>query len=1190
MCCKGELLMSLGFVLGTAAMDHQQAMVERLAEDMEKFPNDQFYYLVPNHIKFESELDVLSRLGKLQGDEADMYAQSKLQVLSFSRLAWFFLRNTAGYQVPRISTNGLNMLVFQIMKKHQGELKLYAGEADQAGFVGEVTRQLEELKQANISADDLAQLANQVTQTNQTLNAKLHDLVIIYREYELAMVGQYLGNSEMYQQLADFLESNDFSHAHFYLDRFSQFTASELNIATALIKQAKTVVMALELDKPAIQDVPDVNDMFVESGKLYHRLYNVAETFRVHHEFDTYAKVSRVTSDLKQVEDLLIADAKMAQIAPTKLADQSSVTVFTADSRLTELRQVARQIRQLVATGKYRYRDFLILTKHMDVYSSALLPTFKQFDIPVFDDHEKLMNDHPLVALLNALFNVKSHYYRHADVMQLLKTELLIPQVDGKSMSATDFRDALAITENWLLKTGFHGETWVRKDDWQYFQFRDNDMGVQSDKVETATRQINLIRHYIKEILPPFFKKLDAAVTGTQAATVLYQFLIDVGVDEQLKAWYQEQNEAGNLEVADQAQQVWQTFCGTLDEFVAILGDQPFDVDDFNNLMQAGFDSATYSQIPSTLDQVVISEIGIVQSQKKRVVFVVGANDQVMPEASSTQLLLSDQDKETFEGLLDDTQFLPAGNIDQLVNESFVNYLALMNGNERLIISCATMDDDGHEYKMSPYTISVMNHFGLQSANYQTSPQITDHKAAQYVGTPSSTLSVLVRVQRLAIDLKTVKNDAWRFIDNYLKHNSAFQNHYHRSMGGLIYHNQPVALKPDIVNGLYGDTIRTSVSKLEEFYQNEYAYFLKFGLKLQERDEFELTAANSGELFHSVLDGFIKELVKREQTIRTVSMDEINEMIPRITQEIIQQPQFMILNSSHRMNYIGRQLQATVLQIAQTLKQQSLKSRMDPLRSEVMFGDINGQTGIPGLNFDLDNGKQVRVRGKIDRIDTMIADKQNFAGIVDYKSGDKDVKFSEVYAGLAMQMMTYLNVLQKDTSQLGIDGSVLSSALYLHIQNPTFKLADMKTNLETARLKANMYKGILIKDPSLLDSIDLSLNGDEAGKSLVFPLSFNKSEDKNGSRLGSNSSLITREQLQLLLDRNEERIINAANKIFAGSVELNPARYSQKKTALQYSPYKDIFQFDAMLPDNNYHDIELPANKDFFKSLKEDGK
>lgn len=119
--------MSLGFILGTAAMDHQQAMVERLDADMKQYPDDQFYYLVPNHIKFESELDVLSRLGKLAADEADLYAQSKLQVLSFSRLAWFFLRNSASYQVPRISTNGLNMLVFQIMKNHQGELKLYAG-------------------------------------------------------------------------------------------------------------------------------------------------------------------------------------------------------------------------------------------------------------------------------------------------------------------------------------------------------------------------------------------------------------------------------------------------------------------------------------------------------------------------------------------------------------------------------------------------------------------------------------------------------------------------------------------------------------------------------------------------------------------------------------------------------------------------------------------------------------------------------------------------------------------------------------------------------------------------------------------------------------------------------------------------------------------------------------------------------
>jgi len=1181
--------MSLGFILGTAAMDHQQAMVERLATDMKQYPDDQFYYLVPNHIKFESELDILSRLGKLTGDETHLYAQSKLQVLSFSRLAWFFLRNSASYQVPRISTNGLNMLVFQIMKKHQGELKLYAGEADQAGFVGEVTRQLEELKQANINAADLANLADEMPRNNQTLTAKLHDLVIIYREYEMSIAGEYLGNSEMYQQLTDYINSNDFSHVHIYLDRFSQFTASEQNIATALIKQAKSVVMSLILDQPAAYKLPDTNDMFIEAGKLYQRLYNVADIYQIHHEFDVYAKVSRVTSDLKIVEKLLIADAKMAKISVTSLENKNSLKLFTADSRLTELRQVARQIRQLVATGEYRYRDFLILTKHMDVYSSAIAPTFKQFDIPIFNDHEKLMNDHPLVALLNALFAVKNHYYRHSDVMQLLKTDLLIPQIDNAAMPVDQFQDALSITENWLLKTGFHGDAWFRKADWQYFQFRDSDQGIKSDKVERATDQINLIRNYVKNILPPFYKKLDVAASGQEAATILYQFLVEAGVDEQLTLWYQEQNDAGNLEIADQAQQVWQTFCGILDEYVAILGDQPFDVDDFSNLMQAGFDSATYSQIPSTLDQVVMSEIGIVQSQKKRVVFIVGATDQVMPEASSTQLLLSDQDKTAFDGLLDDQQFLPTGNFEQLINESFVNYLAFMNGSERLIISCATMDDDGHDYKMSPYSLSMINQFGLHVDEYQSVPPIDEAPIYQYVGTAASTLSSLVRIERLAIDLKTIKNGAWRYIDNYLKQRPEFAWRYQQSMGGLNYKNQPIVLKPAIVEGLYGDTIRTSVSKLEEFYQNEYAYFLKFGLKLQERDEFELTAADSGELFHSVLDAFLKELANQHQTIRTITVDQINEMIPQITQEMMQQPQFMILNSSQRMNYIGRQLQATLLQVAQILKQQSTRSRMDPYQTEVMFGDMQGQMGIPGLNFDLENGKQVRVRGKIDRIDTMMTNQQQYAGIVDYKSGQKTIKFAEVYAGLAMQMMTYLNVLKSDASQLKLKDSHLASALYLHIQNPTFKLQDMKDNLETEMLKANKYKGILVSDRELLSDIDMSMDDETIGSSSVFPFGLKKA-DKNGNNYRADSSLVTTDELLILLDRNEERIVNAPNRIFAGSVELNPARYNQKQTALQYSPYKDIFQFDAMLPDNNYHEIKLISNNKFFDSLKEGGK
>ena len=54
---------TLGFVLGTAAMDHQQVLIDQLVDQIKNASADEsFYYLVPNHIKFETEINVLAGL------------------------------------------------------------------------------------------------------------------------------------------------------------------------------------------------------------------------------------------------------------------------------------------------------------------------------------------------------------------------------------------------------------------------------------------------------------------------------------------------------------------------------------------------------------------------------------------------------------------------------------------------------------------------------------------------------------------------------------------------------------------------------------------------------------------------------------------------------------------------------------------------------------------------------------------------------------------------------------------------------------------------------------------------------------------------------------------------------------------------------------------------------------------------
>lgn len=141
---------TLGFVLGTAAMDHQQVLIDQLVDQVKNTPaDDTFYYLVPNHIKFETEINVLAGLRDRQGlSGSDRFASSRVQVLSFSRLAWYLLRDTPAFQKQHLSKIGMAMLTSQVVQEQASDLRLYASEVKQPGFIQKMTAQLEELKNA----------------------------------------------------------------------------------------------------------------------------------------------------------------------------------------------------------------------------------------------------------------------------------------------------------------------------------------------------------------------------------------------------------------------------------------------------------------------------------------------------------------------------------------------------------------------------------------------------------------------------------------------------------------------------------------------------------------------------------------------------------------------------------------------------------------------------------------------------------------------------------------------------------------------------------------------------------------------------------------------------------------------------------------------------------------------------------
>lgn len=1170
--------MSLGFILGTAAKDHDAVLLEEIKKIQATDKQAKIYYLVPNHIKFATEVSVLDNLRQAESGR-ELFAATELQVLSFSRLAWYFMKNEPLYQIPRLSAAGTNMLVHKILREKNDELTIFRSEQTRPGFISQLANQLVELSLGLVTSEDLTNSLEKLSQTNdRDLLAKLTDLSVVYREFEKMTAGKYLGNANLLENLAKYLAKTDLSHSYFILAGFSQFNAGEYQVIETLLTQAKQVTVSLILDHPVASN-GELNTFFYRSSNVYLRLLELAKK---HHQkvwLDRYAKQTRVSDDLVELEKYWIASNQLKQLpAPVQLA--GDIKVICADDRLEEVRYLATKIRQMVLLEGYRYQDFLILTRHLEAYKNIIGPTFNQFEIPFFTDLQKKMADHPLVELITALFLVEQRNYRYEDIMRLLKTELLIPKENREFWSLEKFREALDLAENQVLKFGYRKKGWLAKD-WTYYRFGTSDFGVRTENEDQITVKINSIRQYVKQILPPFYQKMQQAKTGQEAASVLLNFLLENGVLARLDLWRKQALDAGEVDASTREEQVWGVFCELLDEYVEILGETPFVADDFLALLQAGFEGANYSQVPTTLDQVVVSETGMVQPTDKKVVMLLGSTDLVMPDATLSADLLSDRDKAMLTPTLREGSYLSEDTEHVLANEPFLNYLAFMAPTEKLYLSYPLGGNDDAQFKCSPYVERIQQHFALPV--YRAQKNDGTKPALDYIGSKRTTLSELIKVERQARNEQEDLPTEWQFIFQKFAHDPEIKELFERLNQSLDYKNIPEQLSAKSVAGLYGKKLSTSISRLEDFYANPYEYFLRYGLGLKEREIFEMNAADTGEYFHTLMDTFFKLLLREGRDLKQLTSKEFDDYFQQTIALTSGLPQFEILDSSNRMRFLARQLNGAAKQVGRAIKKQRQFSPVKTIKTEALFGQVGKDEGFSPLEFVTPKKRLVTVRGKIDRIDELVVKNKHYLNLVDYKSGAKSFDYAKAYFGLALQLLTYLDALLHNKDKLVPNATAAeieaAGAMYMHLYNPTLKQKDIyKNDYESELLKKNRYSGLLLNKNDVLENLDEQVE-EKSGPSLIYPFRKNKSGEYKGTQ-----QLVSAEQLSDLVLHNEELIKQATDMIFDGRIDLTPALFKDG-SALDYTPYEAIMQFDAMLPENNYYRLPTENVKDILALL-----
>lgn len=1188
--------MSLRFILGDGRCDHEQAILDAANAWLEK-PQTEVFFLVPNYNKFEREREILQALKQGTGD----FASIRAQVYSFHRLAWFYLQQTGWLSKTAITDTGATMILRKILLDLEEELILFRGEINKPGFIQQLLSLYQEMQTSNIATEDL-HLGGTMNRSNGEDALKFSELALIFQRFELEMVTRELQVEQPLALLTRYLQQGskpneltndrpDLSESLFIISGFSAFSTQEQSVLKELMKQGHVVVDLL-LDHGYPQELPSPLDLFYESGRSYHQLFLDARTENIAIYLDqklSPSEAQQVTLEKAAAYNEVESFWRKTQ-NQLHYQQQQSVSPYLEMWKVgnpeEEVRQIAAKIRALISEqkgAKLRYRDIQVLTLQPEIYHQYIPTIFKEYEIPFYIDEEQLMAQHPLVEFLNAFFACADYGFRLNDIFRLLRTELYLPpafQQQEDWLAARDaFRQLVDITENQALAHNFQGKDWTRERDWLLVDYTLT--GENASGIAELTDYTNQLRRYFRQDIFGSLKNIQETKTNREAAGALYQFLLSAGVEQQLIHWRDQAISQGKLEQARNHEQTWQALIDLLDEFVAIYGDDPFEQSLFEEVLMTGLENLTFGKIPTAIDQVNINRFDLVRPRQAKITFVPGLNETVLPRRIENKTLLTNEERQHLNQLFAGEKYLRDTIIESSAKEPFLFYAILLSSTDKLYLSYACNFDTQQNIKLSPYLARLLEWLDVSLQDRGILSLTSDPEA--YVGTYRGLIYQLNNLSQQARKERQNLPAQWQRFKQALLHSPEKQLAL-RVFESQTHQNIPVPLSQDKAVALYGPSIYSSISQLETFYQCEYKYFVSYGLRLKEREIYGLNSAMTGEFFHDALDRFVKVLISENISLTQLTMDQRLQFVEKVLQEIFGEVRYTLLSSSARMNFIRYQLGKTIQRVAWALTKQGQKMHFSPQKTEVLFGQIAGAQGINGIELPLSSGGKLHVRGKIDRVDAAKTEEEQWLSVVDYKSSSREFDLTEAYYGLAMQLITYLDVALNDAVQLvGTENVRPAGAYYLHVHDPVL---DGQKSSEEERLKQFKYDGLFLDEPSLFPLLDHELS--DSSNSAVFPIRKDKSGTYQKTPQAKNK-FYTEEEIRLLRQHNRKNMQQGAEKLLSGEIALNPSyKLKDKKRACEFCPFRSICDFDVMLQENNYHRLENLSKEEVLQRLKEE--
>jgi len=1106
--------MSLKVIYGKSGTGKSTYIFNEIAKKIEKGVKRKIYIVTPEQFSFTAEKKLL--------DAIKENATVDAEVITFNRMAYRAIqqRRRAGSQ--SLSSCGKSMLIYDILSDTKGDLKFIGKSLDNVELIG---TQITEFKKHGVTVENLKQTIDNLE--DQYLKLKMQDMLAVYEKYDAEIANRYIDENDNLSILSSELENlTDFKDCDIYIDEFVGFTKQEYEILRQLLKNNNDIYMTVCTDELDVSVSADT-DVFYANKQTLDRIFQIAKQENIVIENPVYLD----TCYRFQNEELKHLENNIYAVPYQKYKKQvSNIELFLANNQYSEIEHIGEEIVKLVRDKQYRYNEIAVITKNLEGYSNLCKAIFSKYNIPVFIDEKKDLSQNLLVKYLLAIINIFSKNWTYEAVFEYIKTGFL----DIDTMD-------IHLLENYCLKWGIKGNKWYYKD-WNFY-----------DESEEEKEKILHIKDLVVPPLLEFKSRLVGQKDVKEITKQLYQFLVQNEISKKIEQKIIELQEIGEVEKAQEYETSWKIVMNVFDEIVLVLGDKKVSFEKYADILKIGLGNSGLGKIPGTQDQVIVGDVDRSRSHKVKTVFIIGLNDGVFPNNNKNEGFFNDNDREK---LKSQGTELAKGTLEKLYDDNFNIYKAFSTAENSLYLSYASSDLEGKSLRPS----ILVNKMKKIFPELVTKSDVVDKKGE--IITEETAFEELLNRLRIFRDEGNFGDETaekWFQLYAYYSTNEKWKDRLSSSMKALHYTNEPEKINEEEIRKLYGETLKTSISRLEQYKSCPFSYYLKYGLNLSDKSEFKIEAIDTGTFMHDVIDEFFERVEEKGLQIKQISNEELEQIVDEIIEEKLQLKKNYIFTSIPKYRVLASRLKRVIKQSMKYIMDSLRYSKFDVLGHELEFKQGKEYTPI---EVSLDNGKKVEITGKIDRIDIAKTMEGNYIRIIDYKSSIKDINLNEVVAGLQLQLLTYLDAVCE------ADDFIPAGVLYFNLIDPTVKANSRMTEeeIEDEIRKQFKMKGLILADIDIVKMMDTKV---EKGNSEFIPAYI----DKDGN-LSNKSNSITRKQFENLQKYTKKMIKQISEEILTGKIEVKPY-YKVKggKTPCEYCKYHSICQFNNGICKNSYHYI-----------------